>query len=1213
MLKLCLSVAVASAALVCVAFWAPIDGSSGRGLWRFIGRFHVLVVHFPIVLLLIAPVLDWLAARQRFRRWRAAALPVWLAGSTSAVGAALLGLLLAANEGHRPEQVEIHMLTGLGAAIVAVVATALHIARERTGGRLVSRLYVVSCAALVVSITITAHAGGSLVHGERYLIAHVPQALRGLLPEQAPGAVAESDDPVFNEQIRPVMQQYCFDCHGPDLQKGNMRLDVLDPDLIHGHDQEQWQLALDMLSAGDMPPEKKPQPSAAQRASLVDWIGSSLAAAVELRRSAGPGRLRRLTREQYAHALQDLLGLPIDFGVRLPGEAKSELGFTNSHDTLQTSALHIDAYRAIAQEALDKAIVDGRGPDTTRLRVSFGSGIGTGQPAGRYEAFVAVPLDTDDFRVHILDAQGHAVQPRDDAHRAELEAIKRHVGVGLRGSSRDRFAVTDEGILLYSALPHKEVAPTAWQGPSPNLKLQLQRVFPAEGYVAMRVTAARALPPNRPPRRLVRAPAKPAVQLGEDRRRRILAPDGSRILTASKVVRFQGLRRRAGSLLPRVGARRRQVTLRFEIATAGRYQFDLVFPKLSKRATKSTPAGAAGPARVRLDLSNYGGLNVELPLDPEGKASRSPLPLGVAHLEPGTFALKLGGEAFAGLRAVVVSPYKGPLTAPLYSITPSSPERSRELLAKPASLQPFAGTLVDDGMTYERLAPFRELAAGTDTTTYEFVARLENLPMPARANQDTAVLSGIALFGVWNTPLVKESTQAGAPLLIKSIELEAPYNPDGVWPPRSHRAIFTESQHAWDRDRYTPEILGSFLSRAFRRPASMGEVARYTDLWRSLKDDYPSYEQSIKAVLVAALCSPSFLFLDSLGSPESANEGGAGERHVAQHALASRLAFFLWNSPPDPELSTLAEQGRLLDELPSQVERLLQHERSWRFVRVFSREWLRLDRHEALLVDADKYPEFSRFVKRDMTQETYHFVHRVLQENLSIMEFIDSDFVMLNQNLAEYYGIAGVSGNHFRPVVLTRERGRGGLLSQGAFLSGHSTGLEAHPIKRAVWLKERILGIKPPEPPPNVPELDPETPGFEKLSLKQQLQLHRSKKSCRDCHEKIDPYGLVFEAYDATGRLMQQARGRPIDDATELHDGTRIQGLPEMKSHILEQLPDRFAMALIKYLFAYALGREPSFADRPELKAILKRAKEHDYGMRSLIHGIVSSPSFHRI
>ncbi len=244
-----------------------------------------------------------------------------------------------------------------------------------------------------------------------------------------------------------------------------------------------------------------------------------------------------------------------------------------------------------------------------------------------------------------------------------------------------------------------------------------------------------------------------------------------------------------------------------------------------------------------------------------------------------------------------------------------------------------------------------------------------------------------------------------------------------------------------------------------------------------------------------------------------------------------------------------------------------------------------------------------------MADETYHYVRHVLTEDMSAMKLIDSDFTVLNQNLAEFYDIPDVEGTHFRVVQVTPEMMRGGLLTQGAFLSGHSDGRQAHPIKRALWLMERILGESPPPPPPNVPELDAEETKTGKLSIAEQLAIHRDKASCRNCHKKLDPYGLVFEDFNGAGLLNRNA-GQNSDTKVTLPTEATVDGVDEMKSYIVESQRDAFTRSLVEHLMAYALGRDMSFADDESIDAIVSRVAKRDYKFQAVIEEVVTSPMF---
>ena len=402
------------------------------------------------------------------------------------------------------------------------------------------------------------------------------------------------------------------------------------------------------------------------------------------------------------------------------------------------------------------------------------------------------------------------------------------------------------------------------------------------------------------------------------------------------------------------------------------------------------------------------------------------------------------------------------------------------------------------------------------------------------------------------------------------------------------------------------------MTKAFRRPANDGEVDRYVAFWQSIRGDYDGdygYERSVLEVLVAVLCSPQFLFLcepvDQL----------ADDNTLPPWALANRLSFWLHNGPPDERLRALANSGRLQLQLSDEVDRLLDDRRAERFVRAFTSEWLRLDRHAGITIDPDVHPDYTRFVKRDMATETVAFVHHLLRDDLPLATLIDSDFAMLNQNLAEFYGVDSgdgepIRGDRFRPVPIAPNQHRGGLLSQGAFLAGHSDGAEPHPIKRAVWLKDRLLGDPPPPPPPNVPDLDPDTPGFDKLTLKQQLEVHRDKASCRDCHASIDPFGIAFERLSAVGRYQPERRGLAIDASTTLPDGTRIDGVRALQQYLLTHQREAFTRAFIEHLFAYALGRDVSFADDDELAEISAQVAAAGYRVRAVVQAIANCRSF---
>ncbi len=998
----------------------------------------------------------------------------------------------------------------------------------------------------------------------------------------------------YGEQVQPLLETYCYRCHGERRQRADVRVDDLDPDVVFGGDADGWRAVLDMLNSGEMPPSRQAQPTDEERRLLVEWMTAGLERAAERARGATRSTLRRLNKAQYTHTLQDLLGIELEFGRPLPDDGKSKLGFSNNGEVLQASPLHIETYQAIAREALDQAIATEK-PPVSHYRVTFGSGLGVGKVAGTTGGYQSVPLSPDDFTVEVLEADGTSRDPRTDAEREALENLMRRITVGFRGSSRGRFRVVDEGLVMYSAVPHRETTPKSWQGPSPNMKLEMQRCFPLKGDFAFRVQASRGpLFPDDRQLLLELQDGTPLVRVPNDTLG--VTPElGALVVSAFETTEQSNLIRRDAFLVSEELTADSNAKLKLDVPAKGYYQIDLVHP----------PVGIDGMPSARLSLGDQN-LDVRLSLSEEQlKRARVVTPLGAAHLHQGHREFRLGGPFFVGFSHLVLTPLND--GHPLFErLAIENDEASRAIQAERTPwLRVFAGTRTDDGMDYAAFDERREVTGELGSPQwFEFRGRLEDLPIPMPDTGDNEILSGIMVLGLWNDHLVKNGGDSGPPLLVRAVEFEAPFFPE--WPPASHVAIFGERPDRANPEVDTRRVIADFAAKAFRRPVTDAEVDRYVDFWQAIRADYPTWEDGVKEVLVAILCSPHFLYLVEPVVDD------AGAQPLDDHALATRLSMFLWNSLPDAELRSLADRGELRANLDAQVTRMLADPKSWRFVEQFSYEWLRLDRHRSMTLNPHRYPAWTRFVKEDMEQETYHFVREVLDGDHDLFAFIDSDFAMLNQNLAEYYGIEGVEGPEFRAVALPAGSPRGGLLGQGAFLAGHSDGNEAHPIKRAVWLKERILGDPPPPPPPNVPELDPEAPGFEDLTLKEQLEKHRDSASCMDCHAGIDPYGVVFEALDAGGRPIAEREGKAVDASTTLRDGTVIDGLEAMRAHILDIEREAFARALTRYLFSYALGRDAGFADAPELDRIAERVAASGYRLEGVIRAIATSESFTR-
>jgi mono/diheme cytochrome c family protein len=397
-------------------------------------------------------------------------------------------------------------------------------------------------------------------------------------------------------------------------------------------------------------------------------------------------------------------------------------------------------------------------------------------------------------------------------------------------------------------------------------------------------------------------------------------------------------------------------------------------------------------------------------------------------------------------------------------------------------------------------------------------------------------------------------------------------------------------------------ILSAFARRAYRRPVSRGEVdelMRFVDM--AQKDGQP-VEQGLQLAIEAALVSPNFLFhLERESS-------GRKAQLVSEIELASRLSYFLWSSMPDEELLSLAEAGRLRASLDHQVDRMLADPRSAAFAENFAGQWLETRNLDFVKPDPDKFPEWNPELRDAMKQETSMFFDYVLRENRPISDFLKADYTFLNEGLARYYGIEGVSGSEFRWVELPAGSPRGGVLSQASVLTVSSYPSRTSPVIRGKYVLQNILGAPPPPPPPDVPVLDASVIGTT-MSMRQQLEKHRADRTCAACHSKMDPLGFGLENFNAIGKWREKDGNFPIDASGTLPDGKSFTTPNEMQSILMSRLPD-FGRALTEKMLTYALGRGLKSYDNRTVESMNQAWARDGYRFQSLVHQIVNSLPF---
>jgi mono/diheme cytochrome c family protein len=414
-------------------------------------------------------------------------------------------------------------------------------------------------------------------------------------------------------------------------------------------------------------------------------------------------------------------------------------------------------------------------------------------------------------------------------------------------------------------------------------------------------------------------------------------------------------------------------------------------------------------------------------------------------------------------------------------------------------------------------------------------------------------------------------------------------------------------------------LMRAFLPIAFRRPVPEDLAEYYVKLVHERLDRKESFPEAMLLGYKAALCSPHFLFLtERLGT-------------LDDYAVASRLSYFLWSSPPDAELFQLAAKGELTKPavLHGQVERMLRDPKARRFTDNFAGQWLDLRSINATSPDPQIYGEFDDFLFWSMPRETELFFEEILRGDLSVTNFVHSDWTFLNQRLAQHYGIPGVAGGELRKLKLPPESHRGGVLTQASILKVTADGTRTSPVLRGKWVLERIIGRPPSPPPPDIPAIEPDIRGA--TTIRQQLDKHRNTPACASCHRAIDPPGFALETFDVIGgwrdfyRATSAQRGGPIDLANypgrkifrgldvekggATPEGRPFKDIDDYKQLLLAD-KDQLARNVAQKLLIYATGADIQFADREVVEQLVANGRAKQYGFRSLVNDVVQSRVF---
>ena len=504
-------------------------------------------------------------------------------------------------------------------------------------------------------------------------------------------------------------------------------------------------------------------------------------------------------------------------------------------------------------------------------------------------------------------------------------------------------------------------------------------------------------------------------------------------------------------------------------------------------------------------------------------------------------------------------------------------------------------------------------------------------------------------------PLPKDKKLSEAPrasLHFISAEVTGPFYES--WPPKNDfYQTYYEGLKSNDPHEKYEQFIRKLAIKLFRRPVSEGELKQYIDIAKKRYETDENVFNAVQAALTSMLCSPNFLYKYKGNSID-----------LDDYSIASRLSYFLWNSLPDDRLIKLASEGKLKDSSVRSAEalRMLQDPKAQRFANNFTEQWLELHKvdtvnpHDDILTHTfgDRRGAKISQLKPYLMQEGVEFLKVILNENLSLLNFIDSDFVVINRPLNQIYQLELpeeeklpegsdqkdherklLSERTFRKVMLDKESRRGGLLTQAGILMMTTNGEFTNPFYRGAWVAENIYGHKL-TVPTNL-EIGVLDPPSETFTIKDNINEHRKDPNCATCHSKMDPFGLAMENFDVLGRyretyqkfvvtkipeekkdgkVVKQERitSKFVDttkvDSEAVHrDGRAIDGMEGLKGLMMED-KDKIARNLLTKLSEYAMGREMDYSDSEMIDRLLEASKKNDYKLRDLMVSIIADESF---
>ena len=952
----------------------------------------------------------------------------------------------------------------------------------------------------------------------------------------------------FKTDVLPLLQTHCLSCHDTDTQEAKLDLSVFQrlQDVTKAYGV--WEIVLDRVESGEMPPEDAgTKLSVDHRSKLVHWIRSMRE--FEANRNAGdpgPVLVRRLSNAEYDYSIRDLTGADIRPTKTFPVDPANEAGFDNSGESLSMSPAlmtkYIDAARAVA----DHLVLTPEG-------IRFAP-----HP-------VVTDVDRDKYCVKRI-VEFYKQQPTDYAdyfyaawsykHRKSLgDADATLAGVAKKHGVSAKYLTT-----VWRSLTEEPIS----IGPLAKVQ-QLWSDLPSEPSDKVREECER-----------LRDFVIRTRKYFEPRLENLHIPGvhrGSQPFVLWKNDQY--------------AAHRRSASFDFLQDTPDEEESD-ERPRRDKSATRK-PADVEfivdfarelfdEPDREKFEVAYDRFCSVFPDAFYVSERGRDYLGIPREKQEKGRL-LSAGFHSMMGY-------YRD--DRPLYDLVLDEHQQS-ELDSLWHELDFFAS------------APLRQYQGFLwfDRTDSRFMRDPEfDFARP----EDKTSLSQEKIEKLAEVYLAKATRNGGDVVPLQAIR---------DFFERINEQIRWVEQARLEAEPYHLNAVIAFAARAFRRPLSSAEEAELRGYYQRLRDiDELSHDQAIQDTVVSVLMSPHFCYrIDLLSDTDDA-------RPLNDFELASRLSYFLWSSLPDDELLRDAERGDLHRPgvLLQQARRMVQDDRIRGLATEFGGNWLdfrRFEEHNS--VDRERFPSFNDALRSAMFEEPVRFFVDVAQRDRSTLDFLFADRTVVNAPLAKHYGMNEIKfeGDEWRLVADAYEQARGGLLPMSVFLTKNAPGLRTSPVKRGYWVVRTLLGERIPPPPPDVPDLPSDESKLGELTLTEALAKHREHESCSGCHNRIDPFGVVFEEFGPVGeRRDVDLGGRAVQKLATFPDGSQRSGVQELREYIRQKRASDFLDNLHRKLLSYALGRTLLLSDEPLLATMRENADANDHRFGILIETIVTSPQF---